>query len=188
MKRGYTLPEILMSAGLFSLLLVVLSGSFITIRKVSLARTRRLESRLPLLQANEKLAGDLNASGADGVVVGPDLISICVKNGVTSAGKVDWSAGLVLWSWSASAHSLRVYRLDMTAARAAGFNGDGAEPLCPKMADLQAYVAGASASQEYPLGNCTFVLTPQGQVEWELEARHYGGDPFRLSRTVGFRL
>lgn len=188
MRKGYTLPEILMSAGLFSLLLVVLSGSFVTIRKVSLARTRRLESRLPLLQANEKLAADLNASGADGVLVGPDLVSICVKNGVNSVGKVDWSAGLVLWSWNAAGRSLRVYRLDMTAARAAGFNGDGVEPLVPKLADLKAYLPTATPAQEYPLGNCTLELTPQGQVEWTFEARPYGGDPFRLSRTVGFRL
>jgi len=188
MRKGYTLPEILISAGLFSLLLVVLSGSFIAIRKVSLARTRRLESRLPLLQAHEKLAADLTASGADGIVVGPDLISICVKNGVTAEGKVDWSTGLVLWSWNASNKALQVYRLSSDDARTAGFKGDGVEPLCPKLADLQAYLASASPSQVYPLQDSKFTLTPEGQVEWDAQARDYGGDPFRLSRTVGFRL
>lgn len=188
MRRGYTLVEVMISAALFSLLLVVLSGSFVTIRKVSLARTRRLESRLPLLQANERLASDLAASGANGVVVAPDLLSICVKNGVTAEGKVDWSAGLVLWFWNASGRSLQVYRLDMSAARAAGFKGDGVEPLCPKEADLRAYLSGGTVSAAYPLQNCKFELTPEGQVEWEAQARDGGGPPFRISRTVGFRL
>lgn len=188
MKRGYTLVEIMLSAALFSLLLVVLSGSFVTIRKVSLARTRRLESRLPLLQANEKLSADLAASGADGVVVAPDLISICAKNGVTAEGKVDWSAGLTLWFWNASGHALQVYRLNMDEARTAGFKGDGAEPLCPKEADLRVYLAGAAPGVVYPLQDFHLLLTPEGQVEWTAQARDSGGDPFLLSRTVGFRL
>lgn len=187
MRRAFTLVEVVLSAALLSLLLVVLAGSFASLRKSALARARKLESRLPVVQSTERLSMDLRSSGTDGIVVNSDLISICPKESVNTGGRCTWSQGLQIWAWRASRRELAVYRLDPPAAAAAGFVGTGTDPLCPPLTELQAYVAKDDpAPESYRLEDCRFALSDGDLVE--ILVTGIGSPPFQLARTVGFHL
>jgi len=189
MKRAFTLVEVMISAALVSLLLVILSGCFISIRKVSVARTRRLESRLPVIQSLDRLGTDLLSSGTGGVVVGPTLVSVCPKAPVSPDGRPQWSAGLIVWSWQAASRELRVYRMQSDQARAAGFVGGTDDPLAPELSELQTFAAKELPTEEvYPLENCTFFLSKDGLISMNAAARLQGGRPFSLTRLLGFHL
>jgi prepilin-type N-terminal cleavage/methylation domain-containing protein len=185
MRRAFTLAELMIAMALLSLLTVVLAGSFTALRKATQARTRKLESRLPLLQSTQRLAQDLQASGSEGIVVYPDVISICPKAPLSASGQVTWSRELQVWAWKPG--QLRVYRLTAEAAQAEGFVGKAEEPLRPDFVELQIFVdKGLPPSETYSMAECKFAL--QGQDLVEIEVAGVGTPPFRLTRTVGFHL
>jgi prepilin-type N-terminal cleavage/methylation domain-containing protein len=187
MRRAFTLVEVVLAMALLSLLTVVLAGSFTALRKSTLARTRKLESRLPMLQSTQRLAQDLHASGSEGIGVYPDLVSICPTAPLTATGKTTWSRALQVWAWRPAQQQLRVYRLTPEAAQAEGFVGQAEEPLRPDLSDLQAYVDKQLPTGEiYALAECRFTLASGDLLE--IEVAGLGKPAFRLSRTVGFRL
>lgn len=185
MRRAFTLAELMIAMALLSLLTLVLAGSFTALRKATQARTRKLESRLPLLQSTQRLAQDLQASGSEGIGVYADLISICPKAPLSASGQTAWSQELRVWAWKST--QLRVYRLTAQTAQAEGFVGKAEEPLRPALAALQAFVAkDLPPSESYSLAECKFAL--QGGDLVEIEVAGAGMPPFRLTRTVGFHL
>ncbi|MBS2040822.1 hypothetical protein JST97_37895 [bacterium] len=119
----------------------------------------------------------------------PALISVCPKAPVSPQGRVQWSAGLILWTWYQSSKELRVYRMMSDQARAAGFVGGTDEPLAPKLSELESFIARDLPTEEvYPLESCSFSLSKEGLVSMQAVARQQGGAPFSMTRVVGFHL